>query len=681
MPTDNRSPSRFTTAELLTAVALLCLLAAQALHFAWAKSSTYDESEHVVAGYYALTLGDFSVDYQHPPLGRMWCALPLLFVDGLRLPAQWPDIHEVPPLFWGPVFMWRVNGNGVWLTRLTRLPMIALTLLTATVLFLWARKLYGRKAGWLALFLCAFTPDFLSHGAIATTDMPAACFCLIAAHAIWMWLGKPSPRRTLWAGIATGLALATKISALFLGPAFLLLITVQIYRDAHAPSALWHRVGQVCAFAILALLIGLLVPASVVMCFAVGLWFGNLALIWRGRGRTEAMAQAIRSFPLCAAVLLVSSALEFGVAWANMTVPMIYARLGLMGRLVCVAAGACAARLAIRLARYLAARVQSRWAALGRWALRSALLWLVALFVLWGCYGFARRRHQPGDYSPVPRLKALPGPVAKISGAALWRLMRVRLPLRSYWSGFELVSRLHSDVGQATWMLDSLRGRPASVYFATATATKTPLALLLLICVALGLSFRPGHRPHWREISLYVPALVLVAIVCRSKMTVGMRHVLPALPFAILWASRAARGAGRRLAWCIAGLCLWQAASVLSAAPNYLAYFNWLAGGPKHAADWFRDSNTDWGQDLPLLAEYQRRHPELRDLGLAYFGTADPAAYGVKATPIELALPWPGPVAASVTFLREEEPAQAWLRARPLLARIGGSIRIYGPAP
>ena len=76
------------------------------------------------------------------------------------------------------------------------------------------------------------------------------------------------------------------------------------------------------------------------------------------------------------------------------------------------------------------------------------------------------------------------------------------------------------------------------------------------------------------------------------------------------------------------------------ATPNYLAHTNLIAelvgGGIKVVGD----SSLDWGQDLKLLAEWQREHPnEL--LYLDYFGTADPAAYGVRALYIDQPGAWP----------------------------------------
>ncbi len=42
------------------------------------RSATMDEPTHLVAGYSILTAGDYRLDPTHPPLVRMWAALPLL---------------------------------------------------------------------------------------------------------------------------------------------------------------------------------------------------------------------------------------------------------------------------------------------------------------------------------------------------------------------------------------------------------------------------------------------------------------------------------------------------------------------------------------------------------------------------------------------------------------------------
>lgn len=74
---------------------------------------------------------------------------------------------------------------------------------------------------------------------------------------------------------------------------------------------------------------------------------------------------------------------------------------------------------------------------------------------------------------------------------------------------------------------------------------------------------------------------------------------------------------------------LWLAASALAAWPDYIPYFNELVGGPRNGFHWLGDSNVDWGQDLKELKRFMDRRGIDR-IQLSYFGTADPAHYGIE---------------------------------------------------
>jgi hypothetical protein len=129
--------------------------------------------------------------------------------------------------------------------------------------------------------------------------------------------------------------------------------------------------------------------------------------------------------------------------------------------------------------------------------------------------------------------------------------------------------------------------------------------------------------------------------------------------------------------------------------PHYLAYINELGGGPSRGWRYLVDSNLDWGQDLKGLKRWTDEH-RVAHLKLSYFGTADPAYYGI---PCELLpgymLPPPRGmvgevragdlVAVSATnlqgvYLNEEwRPLMARLRALAPLDRVGYSIFIFKP--
>src|SRR5436190_6412625 len=60
---------------------LLLLMAANLLASISRKSITNDEIVHIPAGYYHLVAGQFQLNNEHPPLVKMWAALPLLFIQ------------------------------------------------------------------------------------------------------------------------------------------------------------------------------------------------------------------------------------------------------------------------------------------------------------------------------------------------------------------------------------------------------------------------------------------------------------------------------------------------------------------------------------------------------------------------------------------------------------------------
>ena len=252
------------------------------------------------------------------------------------------------------------------------------------------------------------------------------------------------------------------------------------------------------------------------------------------------------------------------------------------------------------------------------------------------------------------------------------------------------VRSLYSDMrpDQLFYLAGELSTEPFWYFTLASLLVKLPLGLLGLLGLSLTTTLlRP--RRHWRSwVILLFPASLILLVSFFDVQNLGVRRVLPAFPFLILLAARAARdlgtGLGRGL---IVGLVAAVVVVTVRIHPHYLSFFNSIAGGPEAGPYVMEDSNVDWGQDLPALAAWQRSHPEARPLRLLYFGSAVPGAYGVQAEtfPFEDALrPRPGYYAVSATRLvrmrklaRVHGPAMDWLsRYRPQ-ERAGYSIWIY----
>jgi hypothetical protein len=194
---------------------------------------------------------------------------------------------------------------------------------------------------------------------------------------------------------------------------------------------------------------------------------------------------------------------------------------------------------------------------------------------------------------------------------------------------------------------------------------------------------RRRHRLLLAEFAV-VPALLFLNFSLVAYRQLGLRYILPLWPFLILAVGFAVRqtlrrGAGairrRRLGGALLGLYVLTA---LRAYPDYLSYFNPAAGGARHGWKLLAASNIDWGQDLPALADWQRRHGAPA-MFVLYCGQAPLDAYGVKAVPWG-ALPLPPYLAISVPdyYLMQDVPLVRFLRdhGHPV-AYVGGSIHIH----
>jgi hypothetical protein len=309
-----------------------------------------------------------------------------------------------------------------------------------------------------------------------------------------------------------------------------------------------------------------------------------------------------------------------------------------------------------------------------RLALGLASVAGVAALVVWAGYGFGLQ--------PVARF-------ARDIGLP----ENARIPAGQFVSGF-LYQVHHEKVGHPAFLLGQTSSFGWWYYFPITILVKTSLPLLVLLAVAVS-----RRRFERDELFLVAPAILYLGASMSQSLNYGVRHILPVYPLLIIFAARVlARPWSRNLQrWGPRLVGVLAAGVVLEAvvyAPQYLAYFNRLAGGPEGGARVLLDSNLDWGQDLKRLASWQNEHPDSGPLFLAYLGSADPTRYGVEALPMPGLSPnwppadrppeWYGPqsvprrgwLAVSAHVLGTH-PGYRWLRSHEPIDRAGYSILIY----
>lgn len=223
-----RLRSRRGAAEAAGVVALVLILGLQLALSVRQESQTWDEGDHIFAGYMTWTRADFGLNPEHPPLLKLLATAPLLPTP-LNVPELQNRYFKEEAFLDGKEFLYRNDADAI-LFR-TRMAAAVLTLLTALLVFTATREMFGTGAAFVALAVLAFEPNLLAHGALVTTDAGISCFMFATIYAFYRYAKAPSLWRLLLVGVATGLALAVKHSGIFVFPMLLLLAACEVVRQ------------------------------------------------------------------------------------------------------------------------------------------------------------------------------------------------------------------------------------------------------------------------------------------------------------------------------------------------------------------------------------------------------------------------------------------------------------------
>jgi hypothetical protein len=199
------------------------------------QSQTWDEANHIYAGYRTWKDADFGLNPEHPPLVKLVATLPLLSTP-LKVPALEDRFFKEDAFLGGKDFLYRNDADKILLR--TRIASAVFTLLLALTVFLAAKEFFGTVAGFVSLSLLAFDPNLLAHGALVTTDAALSCFMFASVYAFYRYRKVPSIWRMTVVGMAVGLALAVKHTGILVLPILLLLAICELvlYRLRAEPA-------------------------------------------------------------------------------------------------------------------------------------------------------------------------------------------------------------------------------------------------------------------------------------------------------------------------------------------------------------------------------------------------------------------------------------------------------------
>lgn len=196
------------------------------------SSATYDEGDHLLAGYVKLKAGDFRFLPEHPHLSQVWAALPVTL---MRTRAPW---ESATPEEWRTTEMWLIRDKWMWQdndpSRLLTPARFMISLLglllgggVVTVAWLLERGRAGVGGAEVAgargtaviagaiYFLC---PVMIAHGSLVTTDMAAGLGSFAACASFVPFMRRPGVLSAVVAGVGSGVAAMLKLSFLLMLP-------------------------------------------------------------------------------------------------------------------------------------------------------------------------------------------------------------------------------------------------------------------------------------------------------------------------------------------------------------------------------------------------------------------------------------------------------------------------------
>ncbi|MCK4554782.1 glycosyltransferase family 39 protein, partial [Candidatus Parcubacteria bacterium] len=484
----------------------------------------------------------------------------------------------------GDHFLFQSNNPTDKMMFWARIPMVFVLIILGFYIFKWAKELFGKKAALLSLFLFSFSPTFLAHGRLVTTDVGAAAGIFIATYYFLKALQEPISRNIWLAGIAFGIA-------------------------------------QLCKFSVI-----LLIPFFVVLSFVY--WFlklGNLK-------------QIVKTFFL---IIIIG----FAVIWPLYQYHVL---------------------------NYPAQKQQT-----------DAQLYL---------------KDYPGF---------IKNPIIWASNKPILR------PYAQYFTGLFMVFH-RAAFGHTTYFMGEVSNLGWKKYFPIVYSIKAPLTFHILSLITIiyilksiicskkkcSQKIQEWIKTHFNEFAMLTFIAIYWASSLISSLNIGVRHLLPTLPFVFVLIGGAItkllKQPNLKLKTFILGVLIaYQALSVVSVFPHFLAYFNEIVGGPDNGHVFTVDSNLDWGQDLRRLEKWTEEYlPAGKQIYVDYFGGSDPEYYlkekymRWECTKQEQDFPKNNYLAISATFLQSgrgtpipqlEHSAFCynWLDKYQLVEKIGYSIFVY----
>jgi hypothetical protein len=205
------------------ALVLLLTMAVEVGFSTRQQSPSWDEGDHIYAGYMNWINGEYTLNPEHPPLVKLVATLPLVPLELKTAPRQGRYFKD-EAYFGGRELIFRndpkYGGKYSADTLLLRVHLAAMTfgIVLAAILFLAGKEMFGATAGLITMALYVFDPSVIANAPFVTTDTGAACGFFATVYLFYRFAKQMNWKRAVACGLVLGLALASKHSTIVLFP-------------------------------------------------------------------------------------------------------------------------------------------------------------------------------------------------------------------------------------------------------------------------------------------------------------------------------------------------------------------------------------------------------------------------------------------------------------------------------
>jgi hypothetical protein len=285
----------------MLAILLLMVMIAEVAMSTRRLSASWDEGDHIYAGYMNWKHGEYALNPEHPPLVKLVATLPLLPLS-LKVAPREGRYFKSESYYGGRELLFRNDPRygGLYSadTLLFRVHMAVLvfSLLVALLLFVAGSEMFGPVAGLVAMALWVFDPTVLTNAPFVTTDTGAALGFFASAYTFYRFVLRMNWQRAVTCGLAVGVALASKHNAVLLLPILLLLAAGEFFtrwrRDGSFPRRFGARMSA-----------GMAVIAVVALTLLWGAYSFRFAMVPQGVSMPTLAARIGTLSPLMSSII------------------------------------------------------------------------------------------------------------------------------------------------------------------------------------------------------------------------------------------------------------------------------------------------------------------------------------------------------------------------------------------